>query len=239
MEKPRLSLKSVSIIIILALFVIGVLTFFSILGENHKINRTIEAYFNNLKDGMYLEACGGFSSNVQGEQLSSDEQRMNFNFLLELSLVKRYDLVDVFDYKVDLARSHFWIPFISDNLVRVSVALRRKGDKSIFDTQSRGRGRELTRNLIVVGREKRLWKIRQFAIADSSLAETYNDLRQTIDLNKYVKRTLDGFRLEGTDIALKTLTPIDKRLLRFSLYKIQKSLGEDVIPMAKTKKKLF
>ncbi len=239
MEKPRLSLNFVSIIIFLALFAIGVLTFFSILGENHKINRMIEAYFDNVKDGMYLEACAGFSSNVQGEQLASDEQRMNFNFLLELSLAKRYNLIDMYDYNVELERSHFWIPFISDDSVRVSVALRKKGDKSVSDTLSRGRGRELTRNLIVVEREQRSWKIRQFAIADSSLADTYNDLRQTIDLNKYAKRTLDGFRLEGTDIDLKALTPIDKRLLRLSLYKIQKSLGEDVIPMAKTKKKLF
>jgi hypothetical protein len=237
MEKPRLKVSV--IFIMLAIFVIVVLTYVSILGENDKIDRVIAAYFNNLKDGMYLEACEGFSSNVQEDQLSSDELRMNFNFLLELSLLKRYNLIDNYDYKVELKRSHFWIPFISDDSVRVSVLLRKKEDKGISYALSRGHGSELTRNLIVVRREKRSWKIKQFTIADSSISDIYSDVRQNIDLNKYVQRTPNGFRLMNTEVNFNTLTPLDKRLLRFSLYKIQKSLGTELIPRAKTKNKFM
>ncbi len=222
MKKP--SLKLTIILVIFAIFVIGVLTYVSILGENHKIDGVIVAYFNQLKDGKYLEACEIFSSRFQGEQPATAEHCLNFNFLLELALLKHYDLIDQNDYTVELKRSNFWIPFISDDSVRVSILLTKKRNKGIFDKQPRDPSRELTHNLIVMERHKRSWEIRQFTIADSSLADVYNDLEQHIDLNTYVKRTPDGFRLRNVEINFKTLTPIDKRLLRFSLYKIQKSL---------------
>jgi hypothetical protein len=222
MKKPSLSMSLV--FVFLAIFVIGILTYISVLGENHKIDRVINSYFDKLKEGMYLEACESFSSNLQEVQLASDEQCLNFNFLLELSLLKQYNLIDHYDYTVELQRNHFWIPLISEDSVRVSVLLRKKGDKGVSGALSRGQSRELTRNLIVVGREKGSWKLKRFNIADSSLADIYNDLRQSIDLNKYTKMTSHGFRLLSTEINFKTLTPIDKRLLRFSLYKIQQSL---------------
>ncbi|MEJ2067031.1 MAG: hypothetical protein P8Y09_03565, partial [Deltaproteobacteria bacterium] len=118
--------------IVLGVFVVVVLTYVSILGENHKINRIVDNYFNKLKDEMYLEACENFSSNFQFQderfsnamrplaeemaRLDSDfeagrldqqvyqqerkalEARIqeilyNFNFLLELSVLKHYNLV--------------------------------------------------------------------------------------------------------------------------------------------------
>ena len=222
MNKPRLNL--IFIFIVLAVFVVGVLTYVSILGENHKVNRAINNYFDKLKDGMYLEACASYSSHFQQDQLSSDEERIHFNFLLELTLLKYYNLIDHYDYKLELKRSHFWIPFVGDDSVRVSVALRKKEDKGVTDVLSRGHSSEPIHDLIIMEREKGSWKIRQFAIADSSISGIYNDVRQSIDINTYTEKTTDGFRLKYFDINFQTLTPIDKRLLRFSLYRIQKSL---------------
>jgi hypothetical protein len=223
MEKPSLGMSPV--FVFLAIFVIGILAYISVLGENHKIDRVINSYFDKLKDGMYLEACESFSSNLQEVQRASDEQLLNFNFLVELSLLKYYGLIDHYDYTVKLERNHFWIPLISEDSVRVSVLLRKKGDKGVSGALSQDHSRGLSHNLIVVGREKGSWKIKRFNIADSPLADIYNDLRQSIDLNKYTKMTARGFRLQDTEINFKTLTPIDKRLLRFSLYKIQQSLN--------------
>ena len=217
--------------IIFAIIVVGILAYISILGENQQINRVIATYFDNLKDGMYLEACESFSSNFQDGQLSSDEQRMNFNFLLELSLLTHYNLIESSDYKVELKRSNFWIPYMSDDVVRVSVLLKKKEARQIFFARSSDQGGNFVENLIVMKREKRTWKIKEFAIADSSLAGTYNDLRQNFDLNKYVQKTSDGFRFNNAEINFKTLTPSDKRLLNFSLYKIQKLLK---VPRKKT-----
>lgn len=222
MKKPSLNLTVV--LIIFAVVVVGILTYVSILGENHQINRIITTYFDKLKGGMYLEACEGFSSNFQEGKLASDEQRSNFNFLVELSLLKHYNLIDHYDYKVEIKRDNFWIPYISDDSVRVSVLLRRKKDKSIADALSSDRSRKLVDNLIIVVREKRTWKIRRFAIADSSIADIYNDLRRNVDLNKYVIMTSNGLRFQDAEINLKALTPVDKRLLSFSLYKIQQVL---------------
>jgi hypothetical protein len=222
MNKPRLNL--ILFLIVLAVFVVGILTYVSILGENHKINRVINNYFNTLKDGMYLEACASYSSHFQQNQLASEEERIHFNFLLELTLLKYYDLIDHYDYKLELKRSHFWIPFVGDDSVRVSVALRKKEDKGVTDILPRGHSSEPICDFIIMGREKGLWQIRQFAIADSSIAGIYNDVRQSIDINTYIHKTADGFRLKDFDINFQTLTPIDKRLLRFSLYRIQKSL---------------
>lgn len=254
------------VLIIFGICVVGALTYISILGENHQINRVIVNYFNNLKDGEYIEACKNFawySSTVQPlaaamAQLDEDfeagqldervyrqerkvlevriqemlgEHCLNFNFLLELSLLKHYNLIDQYNYKIELTRSHFWIPYSSNDSVRVSVLFRRKEDKKIGDALSSDQSRNLIDNLIVVVREKGTWKIKQFALADSSIAGIYNDLRQNVDLNKYVKMTSDGLKFQNAEINFKALTPIDKRLLSFSLYKIQKSLD---VPRKKT-----
>jgi len=154
-----------------------------------------------------------------------DEQRMNFNFFLELSLLKYYNLIDQDEYKVELKRSNFWIPFISDDSVHVSIVLKPKGNEEILDVLSSDHSGKLIDNLIVVGREKGRWKIRRFAIADSAIAGIYNELRRDIDVNKYVAMTPDGLRFQNAEINLKALTPTDKRLLKFSLYKIQQVLG--------------
>jgi hypothetical protein len=114
---------------------------------------------------------------------------------------------------------------VSEDAVRVSVLLKRKEARRILLTRSDDQGGDLIHNLIVMKREKRTWKIKEFAIADSSLAGTYNDLRQNLDVNKYVQMTSDGFRFNSAEINFKTLSPIDKRLLNFSLYKMQKLLN--------------
>ena len=261
MEKPRLNLMVV--LIVLGVFVVVVLTYVSILGENHKINRTINNYFDKLKDSMYLEACENFSSNfqLQDERFSSsvrplavemarldddfeaerlDEQVYqqerealeariqeifdHFNFLLELSVLKHYNLVDHYDYKVEIKRNHFWIPFVSVDSVRVSILLREKEEKDIPDTLSRGHTSNFIDDLIVVVREKGTWKISQFNISDSGITGIYNDVRQNININKYTTKTTNGFRLQEADINLETITPIDKRLLGFSFYRIKKSI---------------
>jgi hypothetical protein len=211
--------------IIFAVIVVGILAYISLLGENQQMNRLIVTYFDKLKDGMYLEAGESFSSSLQDGKLSSDEERMNLNFLLELSLLMHYNLIDSFDYKVELKRSNFWVPYVSEDVVRVSVLLKRKEARRILFARSNDQGGDLIHNLIVMKREKRTWKIKEFAIADSSLAGTYNDLRRDLDLNKYVQMTSDGFRFKNAEINFKTITPTDKRLLNFSLYKMQKLLN--------------
>ena len=223
MKKPRINLRLS--FIIFAIIVVGLLAYISLLGENQQINRLIVTYFDKLKDGMYLEAGESFSSNFQDGKLPSDEQRMNLNFLLELSLLMHYNLIDSSDYKVELKRSNFWVPYVSEDMVRVSVLLKRKEVRRTLLARSDDQGGNLIHNLIVMVREKRTWKIKEFAIADSSLAGTYNDLRRNLDLNKYVQMTSDGFRFKNAEINFKTITPTDKRLLNFSLYKMQKLLN--------------
>ena len=229
MKKPRINLRLS--FIIFAIIVVGLLAYISLLGENQQINRLIVTYFDKLKDGMYLEAGESFSSNFQDGKLSSDEQRMNLNFLLELSLLMHYNLIDSSDYKVELKRSNFWVPYVSEDMVRVSVLLKRKEVRRTLLARSNDQGGNLIHNLMVMVREKRTWKIKEFAIADSSLAGTYNDLRRNLDLNKYVQMTSDGFRFKNAEINFKTITPLDKRLLNFSLYKMQKLLN---VPRKKT-----
>ncbi len=229
MKKPNINFRLS--FIIFGIILVGILAYISLLGENQQINRIIGAYFDKLKEGMYLEAGESFSSNFQDGQFSDDEQRMNFNFLLELVLLRQYNLIDSSDYKVELKRSNFWIPYVSEDVVRVSVLLKKKEARLVFFAPSSDQGGDLIHNLIVMKREKRTWKIKEFAIADSALAGKYNDLRQNFDLNKYVQKTSNGFRFNSAEIDFKALTPMDKRLLNFSLYKIQKLLK---IPSKKT-----
>jgi hypothetical protein len=230
MKKPSINLRWG--FIIFGIIVVGILAYISLLGENQQINRIITSYFDKIKEGDYLEACEGFASNFQEGKFTTDEQRMNFNFLFELSLLRHYNLIESHDYKVELERSNFWAPYISDDEVRVSILLKKKGTRRFFLLPASEEGGNFIHNLIVMKREKRTWKIKEFTIADSALAGDYNDSRQNFDLNKYVQVTSDGFRFNSADINFKTLTPLDKRLLSFSLYKMQKLLN---IPRKKSR----
>ena len=138
--------------------------------------------------------------------------------LVLLSVLLASELSKVYDSRLRK------IPFSSNDSVQVSVLLRAKGGKTISDTLSRGHTKNFIGDLIVVVREKGTWKIKQFNVADTAIAEMYNDVRQSIDINTYTEKTTDGFRLKDSDINFQTLTPIDKRLLQFSLYRIKKSL---------------
>jgi hypothetical protein len=237
MRKPRLTVSFA--LVMLAIIVIGVLTYVSILGENDKIDRMIGEYFNNVKSGNYLEASNSFASNVQGNQRSDDEQRETFNFFLELTLLKHYTLLDQYDYTVELKKSDFWIPYVSDNRVRVGILLKKKDEQGIFRAGSHSQGGVPLNNFIVVVRERGAWKIRQFNITDSAIADMYTELRTGVELNRYVQRTSDGFQLKNAHLNLMTLSPLDKRVLRFSLYTIQKSLGSELLPKAEKKSNLF
>jgi outer membrane murein-binding lipoprotein Lpp len=251
-------------LIIFGVFVVGILAYISLLGENQQINRVVATYFDKLKDGMYLEACESFSSNFQfqderfasavrplaaaiarldddfkarrlDKQVYREERRVleerlqeifdNFNFLVESTLLTHYNLIDSKDYEVELKGSHFWLPYSGNDVVRVSVLLKKKEARRFFLPRSKDRGGNPVNNLIIMVREKGTWKIKEFALADSSVAGIYNDLRQNLDLNKYVQMTPGGFRFNNAEINFKTLTPFDKRLLNFSLYKMQKLLG--------------
>ena len=237
MGKPTLKI-GISLVIV-AVFVIGVLTYVSILGENDKIDRSIGDYFNNLKSGNYREACDSFSKSVQANQGADDDRWVTFNFILELALLTQYNLMDQYDYAIELQRSRVWIPFAGDNSVQVSLMLKKKEQRGVSGARERTQQNSGLHDFITVVRERGSWKIRQFNIADSALAGVYNELRGRVDLNRYIQRTADGFQIKNADVNLTTLSPIDKRILRFSLYKIQKALGPDLFPQAKTKNRLF
>ena len=178
-----------------------------------------------LDERVYQEERKALETRIQQMVKEQDEKWMNFNFLLESALLTQYNLIDQPDYKVKLKRSNFWVPYVSEDMVRVSVLLKRKEVRRTLLARSNDEGRNFIENLIVMKREKRTWKIKEFAIADSSFAGTYNDLRRNLDLNKYVQMTSDGFRFKKAEINFKTITPIDKQLLNFSLYKMQKLLN--------------
>jgi hypothetical protein len=223
MKTPRSSL-GVTVVILAGVFILAILTYVSILGENHKIDRIINSYFTKVKERRYLGACDSFSSGLLKARLASVEQRIRFNFLLELALLKQYNMLDSYEYKIELKRSHLWIPHINDDSIRVSIMLRPRKDNGVLGIVCGEESRKVTRDLIIVGREEGTWKIERFDIADTPLGSIYNDLRKSLNLDKYVQRIPDGFLIKDAAIHMKTLSPMDKRLLTFSLYRIQESL---------------
>jgi outer membrane murein-binding lipoprotein Lpp len=187
-----------------------------------------------LDERVYQEERKALETRLQQMVKEQNEKWMNFNFLLESALLTQYNLIDQPEYKVKLKRSNFWVPYISDDVVHVSVLLRKKDERWLSFSRSNDQDRNFIENLIAVKREERTWKIKEFDIAGSSLAGVYNDLRQNLDLNKYVQTTTAGFRFNSAEVDFKNLSPTDKRLLSFSLYKIQKLLN-----LPRKKKQMF
>lgn len=192
--------------------IIACLTYASLLGENARINSVVEQFFQNIKQQNFQPSCDGPSFLASGS-----EDCAELCFLLELSLLKKYDLLDEDDYQVEIKRSHFWIPFLRDDAVRVGIQLRPKAGKGPSD-KATGRTRDqFVEDLMSVERENGAWTITDISISDTSMAAVFEDLKSQLRLDKYLHLKPEGFAVNAIEANTSNMTSIDRHVLKFVL----------------------
>ena len=199
---------------------LGVLLFFaSLLGENYHVDELVDNYFTDLKVGEFFEQCIPISiaSNKLSETTCSND-----NFIFILSILKHFDLVGAKSYTVELKRSHFWIPYISSDTVAVSLSLSQDTD-DLFDMLDISK-HEYISDLFIIKRKVLSWSIHEISITDPQLIEIFYHFKNTLNSNKYIAKTKQGYVFNNTEIDNSAMTEVDKMLLKYNIQKLNQFL---------------
>lgn len=194
---------------------ISLIVYVSLLGDNHKINFAVEQYFTDIKNRTFDTPC----ADIKSENILQVEECRNKFFLLETALLSKYNLLGAKDYSVEIKRNHFWIPFITDDTILISVAFIPKRE-NFFKSFVNKKNIVYVENLLTVKKENKLWQVQKIDLDSTSLAPVFNKLRKEINLNTYVIKTEKGYILNNVEIDFDKLSPLKRRLFEYSLNKL-------------------
>ena len=204
--------------VIFTFFIIGFLSlivYVSLLGDNHKINFAVEQYFSDIKSRTFTIPC----SAVNPEKTMEFEDCRNNFFLLETALLLKYNLIEKNEYSVEIKRGHFWIPFVTDDTVSISVAFTPKKENFIKAVLNRDKI-TYVKDLMTVKKKNKVWQVKSLNIESSSLAPVLRKLKKEINMGTYITKTEKGYNLSSIEVDLQELSPLKKRLFEYSMQKL-------------------
>jgi len=207
-----------SIITLVTSTIFILLFFVSLLGENHHIDDLISSHISKLEKENFSNECVPILINSEvSNELSCNQE----SFIFLVSLLKRFDLFTAKNYSVNTTRDVFWIPFYSDDIVKVSLSLvdTEVDDMGIFDEY------EYISNIFIVKRHNSGWKLHEISIMDPVLIKIFHEVKEDLNFNKYIKKTTKGYIFNNVEVNTNDITYLDKRLLKFNLQQINSALN--------------
>lgn len=204
-----------SVIGILALSFFALIVFVSILGENHRIDYLVTGFFNDLKDGNYNRLCPLTDLPDNG----SDEC-MDRLFFLELSILSRFRLLEKNNYTLVITRDHFWLPFLTSDRVEIGIAMTDKKKNMFEEWMARFESDDRIEGFMSVERRGGQWVIEKIRFDEPALAASIAEMKNSVDVNRYIVKKEKGYALQPNVIDFKSLTTAEKRLFEYSLRKI-------------------
>ncbi len=223
MKKSPIALGALALVAVLIL--IGAIGYVSLLGENNKIDELAQAFFQEIRGGTYGEITSGVRVKVPGPAEAPSDSL----FLIELALLKHYDLLNNDAYEVITRKSHLWVPFMEDSPVDVAVLLRKKSDGRSFKNALAGIGRLLSPgrdadfigHLLTVRRRNGNWVVESVNISGGVLEKTYDNMRERLQMHQYVTKTRHGFVVHEFPVNLESLDPVERHLLLHVFQEVQ------------------
>jgi hypothetical protein len=215
------------VIAVLTICLAGAVSYISLLGENNRIDDLVNGFFEKVRNGRYDEIPPDLSEEARSQMGLESGQFSDSVFLLELSLLTYYNLLDFDDYSVVMKKTDFWVPFMEDRPIRISISMKpkRKGRStrmlSLADLVSGPEKDDFIRNLFSVERRNGTWIITDINIKGSAIAKTYASLKQQSHLDRYTGATHNGFVMREFKVRSDEMTSTEKRILLHVLRKAQ------------------
>jgi hypothetical protein len=213
----------ISLIVIIALFVFFlaiILTYAAVLGENNKVDSAINRFFKSIQEQKYFSQ----KSNLQiVESFKVFDTGGNYSencFLLELALLKNYNLTKSSGYKVKVQKSNFWIPFIHEPYVKVDITLNNIGNGYLSSIINNSQNAKPIKNLFTVSRKNGTWKISSINLKDSPIITNFERLKTGLSADKFVTRVGTKITVKPFEIDTKNISTIEKRKLEYIFKKI-------------------
>lgn len=205
-----------SIITGFALGFLALIVYVSLLGDNHKIDFAVHQYFEAMKAGDYNRYC----DLIPVDRIPKAEDCIEAGFILDSAMMMKYGYEDPAVYDVSIRKSHFRIPWVTDDVVRISLALVPK-EKPFLETVLGKLDKPVyITDMMTVKKVNNLWTIVRIGIDDETLKTALEKTAETIDLEKYIVKTENGFQLSGATIVSEKFTPGEKRLFEYSMKRL-------------------
>jgi hypothetical protein len=218
-------LKKINIIVTTLLALLGVsffllIIYVSLLGDNDKIDFLVTRFFTEIKARNFTVVASELKTTTRSDLYNDPEKCMKFSFFLELSLLKTFNLLEHKDYSIEIKRDHFWIPWITGDQVWVGVAFREKKKNMFLEFINRLGKDDFIQGLMRIDRKNGHWEIAEIKTDGTTLDPVIKELQSKLDINHYVIKTETGFKLRDNTVDFKTMTPAERRLLEFSLFRL-------------------
>ncbi len=204
---------------VLAIFVVVVLAYVSLLGENNKASKIVFMYLDNISKRNY-ESNIQFCTREYIKSFNAVDDPVTHQFSLETALLNHFGLIDNFKYLVDVQRSNFWMPLSGTDKVSISVRIRPQENEGFFKRLFLDHQRDYIYDLFELKREGGQWKIDQINVEASVLAENYQSTKKTMSDSKYIAQNEDGIIIKENYLDLEKLTSMDRRIITFNLNKV-------------------
>ncbi len=203
----------IKIIAAIACFsLIGIFFYLSVLGENDQAKEVAKSFFADIKNNKY-SAAGKFYTKTSQERSLSPDDSTKFHFILELTLLKHFGLMDEQDYNLKVKRESFWFPLIGDNEILLGIELLKKDKSSSFFHENK----KFLHEFITVAREDGTWRIKSLNLEKSDLLSSFDKIQSEIDLNKYIEIHQGGFIIKKTNVNTAKMNRLEKMVIIHSL----------------------
>ncbi|MBU0995978.1 MAG: hypothetical protein KJ737_26080 [Proteobacteria bacterium] len=208
---------------IIICFVI-ILMFVSLLGENNKANDLVSGFLKNIKANEYLYAARCLSAMSILNHAADEQSFEDSAFLLELSLLSHFNLLDHDTYHIQVAREAFWIPFFKSNRIGISVLFKEKKE-NLLESLTQGAALPPVQTLFTVERQNSAWKIVDIDLGKAPLSTEFERLSKKLSINQGFKNTQNGFIIDRIEFDPQKMTPDDRHVYQHFLRKASRLIS--------------
>jgi hypothetical protein len=201
-----------------ALIIIGGILYASLLGENDRAVSTASNFLTDIKDKKYTQAIEYYTVETRKELFKSNEDAINFHFLIELALLNHFNLLKSEDYSFKMYRNNLWIPFTTNKTININVICfgTDNNQKTIFQINKA----DQVKNIITMQRVNGSWGISKINVDHESISGVFSKLKSESVLDKYATVTKDGFLIKELSVNTDELSDLEKRIMKFNFQKI-------------------
>ncbi len=214
-------MKKITFVLAISLFaliIIGGIIYASLLGENNKAVSIASNFLTDIKNKKYTQAIEYYTVETRKELFKSNEDAINFHFLIELALLNHFNLLTSENYSFKMYRNNLWIPFTTNETININVIYSGTDNnhKPIFHSNKA----DQVKNIITMQRVNGSWGISKINVDHESISGIFSQLQSESELDKYATVTKDGFLIKGISVNTDEMSDLEKRIMKFNFQKI-------------------
>jgi len=199
-----------------------VLVYISLLGENNRVDASVQRFFDEIKSKAYFSICNNTIIMGTDDPFKQGGDCAENCFLFELSLLKYFKLDNSDNYKVIVKKDHFWIPYSGDNYIKASLCLMNLKDYSPFSFFGKKPDTLWIEDLFTMHRQNGVWKIVGIDLQNKAIFPIFEQLKKDLELGTYITRTGNKYIIRQMEIDTDHLDTIEKRKIEYILLKISR-----------------